>query len=53
MKESIRMDWEELSEINISDIQRKAIREHITSCVGYLKEMLAQIDSLSVAKDGD
>ena len=45
LKESIRRDWEEVSNPNLSVNDRADLKGHINWCIAELKDLLAKLES--------
>jgi hypothetical protein len=43
--EAIRLDWQGLAPVRLSQAERSGIRQHISSCVNEIKDLLGQLES--------
>lgn len=51
LRESIRLDWQDLDRLALTDAERQRIREHVQICTHDLVELLHRLDEMEDAKE--
>ena len=51
LRESIRLDWQELAQLALTADERQGIRDHIEICQEDLRDLLNRLDQLKDEQD--